>query len=326
MLASLDRLRAGEERLAPANLTYLGRGIRLFAVELIYGIGITIIALVIFLPAFALSVNQGQGSANASLIAAAVLLNLIGFSVITLLSLALTFAMPAIVLATDRGGVGAGINVGAVSAPIAHESEPHFDRRPYADRRQLRRLDRSSRLWRRCGRDLGVRAGDAGLDNPQLRKGVVRRSSGVRRSQMSDLPPPPPPGGGFTPPPPPPGGGFTPPPHHLAEDLRHHRHHLAEDLRHRHHLLVEASRQRRRRAGSYRSRPQVTRPRVLPAVGPMVLRSALSSRASCHWSAFGLSASASSLVPPPRSWVSSHASESPLAMERWVGEASRSRA
>ena len=114
MLASLDRLRAGEDRLAPANLTYLGRGIRLFAVELIYGIGITIIALVIFLPALALSVNQGQGSANASLIAAAVLLNLIGFSVITVLSLAFTFAMPAIVLATDRGGVGAGMNVGAV--------------------------------------------------------------------------------------------------------------------------------------------------------------------------------------------------------------------
>ncbi len=115
MLASLDRLRAGEERLAPANLTYLGRGIRLFAVELIYAIGITAIALVIFLPAIALSVNQGQGSANGALIGAAVLLNLVGFSVITVLSLALTFAMPAIVLATDKGGVGAGINVRAVA-------------------------------------------------------------------------------------------------------------------------------------------------------------------------------------------------------------------
>jgi Protein of unknown function (DUF4013) len=114
MLASLDRLRAGEERLAPANLTYLGRGFRLFAVELIYGIGITVVAFVIFVPAFALSVQQGQGSANAALIAAAVFLNLLGFSAITLLSLALTFAMPAIVLATDSGGVGGGIRVGAV--------------------------------------------------------------------------------------------------------------------------------------------------------------------------------------------------------------------
>jgi hypothetical protein len=114
MLASLDRLRAGEDRLAPASLRYLGRGIRLFAVELVYAIGITVIALVIFLPAVAMSVKQGQGSANSALIAAAVLLNLIGFSAITVLSLALTFAMPAIVLATDRGGVGAGINVGAI--------------------------------------------------------------------------------------------------------------------------------------------------------------------------------------------------------------------
>ena len=114
MLASLDRLRAGEERLAPANLSYIGRGLRLFAVELIYTLLIAAIALVIFLPAFALSVNQGRGSANGGLIAAAVLLNLIGFSLATMLSLALTFAMPAIVLATDGGGVGAGINVPAV--------------------------------------------------------------------------------------------------------------------------------------------------------------------------------------------------------------------
>jgi hypothetical protein len=114
MLASLDRLRAGEERLAPANLTYLGRGIRLFVVELIYAVGITIVALVIFIPAFALSLHQGQSSANVGLIASAVLLNLLGFSTVTVLSLALTFAMPAIVLATDRGGIGGGIQVGAV--------------------------------------------------------------------------------------------------------------------------------------------------------------------------------------------------------------------
>jgi hypothetical protein len=114
MLASLDRLRAGEERLAPANLSYIGRGARLFAVEVIYALVIVFIALVIFLPALALSVNQGQGSANGSLIALAVLLNLVGFSVITVLTLALTFLMPAIVLATDRAGIGAGIDLRAV--------------------------------------------------------------------------------------------------------------------------------------------------------------------------------------------------------------------
>jgi hypothetical protein len=114
MLASLDRLRAGEDRLAPANLSHLGRGIRLFAVELIYGIGITVVLLIILIPAVALEVNQGHGSANPALIAGAVFLNLLAVSLITVLSLALTFATPAIVLATDRGGIGGGIKVGVV--------------------------------------------------------------------------------------------------------------------------------------------------------------------------------------------------------------------
>ena len=114
MLASLDRLRAGEERLAPANLSYIGRGIRLFAAELIYILAIGVVALAIFVPAIVLSVNQGQGVANSGLIAAAVLLNLVGFSVITVLSLALTFLIPAIVLATDKAGVPAGIDARAV--------------------------------------------------------------------------------------------------------------------------------------------------------------------------------------------------------------------
>jgi len=111
MLASLDRLRAGEERLAPANLTYIRRGLRLFAVELMYSLAIVVVALVIFVPALALSVSQGQGAANSGLIATAVLLNLIGFSVVTVLSLALNFLIPSIVLATDAAGVAAGINV-----------------------------------------------------------------------------------------------------------------------------------------------------------------------------------------------------------------------
>jgi Protein of unknown function (DUF4013) len=114
MLASLDRLRAGEERLAPANLSYLGRGIRLFAVELVYGLAIAAIALVIYIPSVALAIHEGQGSANPALISVAVLLSLLAFSVTTILSLALNFAIPAIVLATDSGGINGGIQVGAV--------------------------------------------------------------------------------------------------------------------------------------------------------------------------------------------------------------------
>jgi hypothetical protein len=114
MLANLDRLRAGEEKLAPANLTYLGRGIRVFAVQLIYGLIVVGIALVIYVPAIILSIKQGQGTANPAIIGGALLLYLVGFGVITILRLAIEFAMPAIVIATDRGGISGGLQVDAV--------------------------------------------------------------------------------------------------------------------------------------------------------------------------------------------------------------------
>jgi hypothetical protein len=114
MLAALDRLRAGEEKLPPANLTYLGRGIRVFAVQLVYGLVVVGIALLIYVPAVFLSIRQGQGSANPAVIGVALLLYLVGFGVITILRLAIDFAMPAIVLATDHGGISGGLQVGAV--------------------------------------------------------------------------------------------------------------------------------------------------------------------------------------------------------------------
>jgi len=114
MLACLDRLRAGDETLPPANLSYLGKGIRLFAVQLIYGLIIALVALVIFIPAIVIAAQTNEGSSNTPLIGVAIFLNLLGFSAITLLTLALTFAMPAIVLATDSGGIGGGLQVGAV--------------------------------------------------------------------------------------------------------------------------------------------------------------------------------------------------------------------
>ena len=111
MLATLDLLRAGEERLAPANLSYLGRGIRLFAVQLVYAFMVAVLALAIYVPAVLLAIRQGQGSANAALLGGTILLNLLAFGVATIGSLLLTFATPAIVLATDAGGFGAGLTV-----------------------------------------------------------------------------------------------------------------------------------------------------------------------------------------------------------------------
>jgi len=111
MLATLDRLRAGDEKLAPANLSYLARGIRLFVVELVYALVVVAVGLVLYVPGVAIAVHQGHGQGNAVLIALAILLNLAAFGLITIGSLAYTFLLPAIVLATDRGGIGAGLNI-----------------------------------------------------------------------------------------------------------------------------------------------------------------------------------------------------------------------
>ena len=106
----LDAGHAGE-RLAPANLGYLGRGVQLFAAQLVYSLAVALVALVIYLPAVLIAVSQGQGSGSTGLILVSLLLNLLAFGVTTVGSLALTFATPAIVLATDRGGIRGGLAV-----------------------------------------------------------------------------------------------------------------------------------------------------------------------------------------------------------------------
>lgn len=111
MLATLDRLRAGEERLPPAGLRYLGRGIRLFVVQIVYVLGIVAITAVFYVPALLVFVREGRGTANLALVSVGLLLNLLSFSITTLGSVALTFVMPAIVLATDRNGIAGGLRI-----------------------------------------------------------------------------------------------------------------------------------------------------------------------------------------------------------------------
>src|SRR5258708_19057773 len=64
MLACLERLRAGEERLAPANLRYIGRGFPLFVVNFVYILGVAVAAGLIFLPAPLLAAHPTPGSAH----------------------------------------------------------------------------------------------------------------------------------------------------------------------------------------------------------------------------------------------------------------------
>jgi uncharacterized protein DUF4013 len=114
MLATVDRLRAGDERLAPANLRYIARGFPLFAVDLVYGLVIALVAGAIYIPGLIVASNQSHSSANPALISLAIALSLLAFSFATLGSLALNFVTPSIVLATDRRGIVGGLSAGAV--------------------------------------------------------------------------------------------------------------------------------------------------------------------------------------------------------------------
>jgi len=111
MLATLDRLRAGEERLAPATLGYIGRGFSLFVVSFVYGLLIVLVTVVIYVPAVVVASNESHGSANPASISLAILLSVLAFSIATLGSLALNFAMPSIVVATDRDGIAGGLSM-----------------------------------------------------------------------------------------------------------------------------------------------------------------------------------------------------------------------
>lgn len=115
MLAALHKLRAGEERLPPANFDHLGRGFKLFAVFLVYYVVLTAIAAAAYIPAVLLLAAQGsQSSSNPLLVSLGLALSLLAFSIATLGSLVITFLTPPIVLATDAGGISGGLRVGQV--------------------------------------------------------------------------------------------------------------------------------------------------------------------------------------------------------------------
>lgn len=111
MLAALDRLRGGEERLPPANFDHLGRGFGLFVVYLVYYLVVGLFASVIYVPSVLILATQGRDNPNAVLVSLGIGLLVVAYSFLTLASLVLTFALPAVVLAYDGGGIAGGLNV-----------------------------------------------------------------------------------------------------------------------------------------------------------------------------------------------------------------------
>lgn len=114
MLATVENLRAGRAELPPAGFDYVGRGVNLFVVHLVYGV----VAAAIFWVLFALGIGISRASSGWA-IALGVLLILLGYAFVLAVGIGFYFFMPAIVIATDRGGIGGGLNVRRVYGMVS---------------------------------------------------------------------------------------------------------------------------------------------------------------------------------------------------------------
>lgn len=114
MLTALDNLRGGRGELPPAGFQYIGRGVNLFVVNLIYGLVIGVTFGALFGVGFGISVGT-DGRATAI----GVPLILLAYSLVLLGGLAWYVFYPAIIVATERGGIGGGLNVARVVAMIS---------------------------------------------------------------------------------------------------------------------------------------------------------------------------------------------------------------
>lgn len=113
-LTLLDNYRRGQVELPPAGFQYLGRGVNLFLVFLVYAV---IIGVIIGVPIFLLigsslaTFNNGEAGAG-SAVFGGVLSSYIGIA--ELFQLIAYLFYPAVVVATERGGIAAGLNPGYV--------------------------------------------------------------------------------------------------------------------------------------------------------------------------------------------------------------------
>jgi hypothetical protein len=111
MLTALDNLRVGRPVLPAASFSYLGRGVSLFVVYLVYGVVLTVILTAVILGGVSLLV--GQRAAPVGL-----LLIVLGYGLLLLCALGLLLLSPLLILATDRGGIRAGLDLPAIVAAV----------------------------------------------------------------------------------------------------------------------------------------------------------------------------------------------------------------
>ena len=118
MLAALDNLRAGHPVLPPAGFSYLGRGVNLFVVYLVY----VAVLLAVFGLLFGAGLAVTLSTSNATSLLGVALI-LLAYAVALVAGLGLTLFSPPIVVATERGGIGGGLNVPGVVRLIGGDVE-----------------------------------------------------------------------------------------------------------------------------------------------------------------------------------------------------------
>ena len=111
LLGAVDNLRQGRSELLPAGFNNFARGAILWLVAFVYGIVITIVALILMVIGLAAS----GGDQHAPVYGVFQLLQNL-WSLVA--DIALGLAFPTIVLLTDREGIGGGLNVPKVISTI----------------------------------------------------------------------------------------------------------------------------------------------------------------------------------------------------------------
>jgi hypothetical protein len=120
MLATLDNLRAGRRLFAPLGL-HLGRGWRLVVVLLVYGLLVDLVAAVLVVPGFlvANALHDTLGALGGIfLVVAGCGIEILGVVAVS------TLLLPAIVSATDAGGLRSGLSLRRILHTVRAKPQP----------------------------------------------------------------------------------------------------------------------------------------------------------------------------------------------------------
>jgi hypothetical protein len=122
MLTTLDNYRQGRTDLPPAGFGYVSRGMNAFVVFLVYGLGIAAVFVILFVLAIVVVAGAstgGQGASNGAA-AALTLLYLVMYAGLFVVIAVFYLFYPAIIVATERYGIGGGLNPRNVYAIASH--------------------------------------------------------------------------------------------------------------------------------------------------------------------------------------------------------------